>query len=74
MLSLPGARGGLGAIAIDPTESETRRDTMPLMGLSDRDTCQEKGARDLERAIVVLKKASRRRAVPRWSLPSEIWP
>eukprot|EP00959_Pyramimonas_sp_CCMP1952_P368856 7726300-Pyramimonas_sp.AAC.1 len=46
---------------------------MPLMGLSDRDTCQEEGARDLERANVVLQKASRRRAVPRWSLPGEIW-
>eukprot|EP00959_Pyramimonas_sp_CCMP1952_P344819 7221518-Pyramimonas_sp.AAC.1 len=73
MLPLPGARGGPGAIAIIPAELEARRDAMLPMGPTDRDTCQEKGARGLVRAIVALKKASRRRADPCWSSHGAMW-
>ena len=69
----PAKSGGLSGVVVD-FEEETAKMKAGYGPLVERDANVEKMARDdFKRTVWRLKKASKRRASPDWSCPTELW-
>eukprot|EP00959_Pyramimonas_sp_CCMP1952_P440875 9230322-Pyramimonas_sp.AAC.1 len=69
ILQKPGAQEGLGAQSVDIATYEYQHAALPPTRFSNHDIAETLGGKALIRAITLLKKAARRRAVPAWSMP-----
>ena len=72
-LGLPGNQGGLSAVRVSLDDFLSKRAKLAPRGMQARDSAEVRGGRDLHKASWVLRRSCRRRSVPPWSLPGEIW-